>query len=244
MLVVLAHAADWSAHWAAERLRDQSRYRVELVLVESLGDEATGWRHELGRGGGRTEIRLANGPTLRTGEVSAVLNRMLQPPLGSVARAVPGDADYARNELTAFAASWLRSLAPLVLNPPTPQGLSGRWRAPLQWRALAIQAGLPVAPATFDSTHPMRPADGATPAEASTTVLVIGGVPLVDGMPAPIREAAGRLSTQAQTQILGLRFAGADPVRAGWQLLDATPHPDLSAAGAAGITALAAVLSP
>ena len=58
-------------------------------------------------------------------------------------------------------------------------------------------------------------------------------------MPEPIREAASRFAAKAETPILGLRFAGADPARGGWRLLDATPYPDLSSAGDAGITALA-----
>jgi len=237
VLVVLSHSADLSARWAFERLRARSRRTVELVLIESLGAAATGWRHELGSDDARTDIRLADGRRLQSGGVTCVLNRMLQPPLAPVASAVPGDADYARNELTAFAASWIRTLAPLVVNEPTPQGLSGRWRAPLHWRILALDAGLPVAPLTFDSADPPPLAYGLG-AEPSMTVLTIGGEPLAGAMPAAVREAARRFARLAQTPVLGLRFAGADPSRTGWRLLDATPYPDLSSAGETGISAL------
>lgn len=218
------------------------RLPVELVLIESLGAAATTWRHELGADGVHTDIRLADGRRLRTGDVTVVLNRMLQPPLPPAASVVPGDADYARNEMTAFAVSWLLGLAPRVVNEPTPQGLCGRWRAPLHWRALALDAGLPVAPLTFDSRVPPPLAYGLD-GQASATVLTIGGEPLADAMPAAARAAVRRLSDRARTPILGLRFAGADPAQLGWQLLDATPYPDLTSAGEAGISALEAALA-
>jgi hypothetical protein len=240
VLVVLAHGMDASARWAADRLRARSAEPVRLVLVEALDAWDTGWRQDIGADGARTEIRLADGGRLRTGELSAVLNRMVQPPLAGVRAAVDGDADYARSELTAFAASWIRSLAPRVVNTPTPQGLSGRWRAPLHWRVLAREAGLPAAPVDFVSTDPPRPFAAAEP---STTVLSIGGEPLADALPAAVRAAARRFAALAETPLLGLRFAGADPARAGWRLLDASPYPDLSSAGEAGIAALEAQLA-
>jgi hypothetical protein len=243
VLVVLAHATDVSARWADGRLRARSREKVEFVAVEALA-AATTWRHELGADGVTTEISLRDGRRLRTGEVTSVLNRMLQPPLAAVAAAVPGDADYARSELTAFAASWVLALAPRVVNEPTPQGLCGRWRAPLQWRALALAAGLPVAPATFDSADPPPLGYGLEAAEPSTTVLALGGE-LVDGaVPDAVRAAVRRFATLAETPILGLRFAGLERDRAGWRLLDATPYPDLSTGGEAAISVLEELLAP
>ena len=242
MLVVLCHGGDLSAQWACTRLRARLRGAVELVLVESLGAAATRWQHELTAGVARTEVELADGRRLRSGEVAAVLNRMLHPPTASLAYAVPGDEEYARNELTAFAASWLRALAPRVINEPTPQGLSGRWRAPLHWRALARDAGLPVVPMRFDSRTPpplLYQANG----EQSTEVLTVAGEPLTEGMPSRIRAAARRFAVDAGTPVMGLRFAGADPARGGWRLLDASPYPDLSSAGEAGVDALGDMLA-
>ena len=163
---------------------------------------------------------------------------MLQPPLAATAAAVDGDADYARNELTAFAASWLRTLAPRVVNEPTPQGLCGRWRAPLHWRVLAREAGLPVAPYAFDSRRPPPLGDDGTP---STQVLAVGGEPLRRRCQRAIRAAAARLARAAAHP--SSACASARTARAGWRLLDATPHPDLSGAGEDGIAALEAVLA-
>jgi hypothetical protein len=242
VLVVLAHGTDLSARWAAEWLRRRGWSRVELVLVESL-DAATTWRHELRAGDARIDIELTDGRRLRSDDVTSVLNRMLQPPLAPVAVAVPADAEYVRNELTAFAASWLRTLAPRVVNQPTPQGLCGRWRPALEWRALALEAGLPVAPATFDSRDP-PPLGYGFDSAPSEVVLTIGGELFDGAVPETIRVAARRLVTLAETPILGLRFAGSEPARAGWRLLDATPYPDLSSGGDAGLSALEAVLAP
>jgi hypothetical protein len=44
------------------------------------------------------------------------------------------------------------------------------------------------------------------------------------------------------TRLLGLRFEGADSARAGWRFVDATPYPDLSLAGEAGVAAIEAAL--
>jgi hypothetical protein len=160
-----------------------------------------------------------------------------------VAAAVPGDANYVRSELTAFAASWLQALAPRVVNEPTPQGLCGAWRAPVQWRALALEAGLPVASTTFDSTNP-PPVGFGFDAEPSTTLLAIGGEVFDGALPKAVRAAAHRFAILAETPILGLRFAGREPRRDGWRLLDATPYPDLSSGGDAAIPALEALLVP
>lgn len=241
MIVVLCHGSDASAQWASTRLRAHTRGRVELVYIETLG-AATSWRHEIAGGVARTEVQLADGRRLRSGDVDAVLNRMLQPPIAVLPYAVAGDEEYARNELTAFAASWIRALARRVVNPPTPQGLCGRWRAPLHWRALASDVGLPVAPLRFDSRRP-PPLGYHANGEPSTEVLAVDGEPLAERMPPPVRDAARRFARAAETPLLGLRFSGTDPARDGWRLLDASPYPDLTSAGEAGVDALAAALA-
>lgn len=213
---------------------------MELVLVDALDTPATSWAHQVGAQGASVEVDLGQGRRLRTGDVGAVLNRMTWPPLRLLAAAAPADAAYAHSELTAFAVSWVRSLAPVVVNQPTSQGLCGRWRPPLHWRMLAMRAGLPTAPLRMASGDLPRGQDGAGP---SSMILMIGGELLTSAAPGPIRQAARRLAALSETTILGLRFAGTDPARGGWRLLDATPQPDLTAAGDAGIPALEKVLA-
>lgn len=241
MIVVLCHVGDLSAQWAAERLRARSGRPVEVVFVESFAAPATVWHHEVRDSGTRVDVALADGRRLRSGEIDAVLNRMLQPPEALIRAAAEGDESYSRNELTSFAASWLRALAPRVVNPPTPQGLCGRWRPAPGWRMLALDAGLPIGELAFDSTDPPPPlgaADGP-----GTTVLTIGGRMMSGAAPADVCDAAAQLAALAETPVLGLRFAGTDPPASGWRLLDATPYPDLSTAGEAGVEALEAELA-
>jgi len=241
MWMVLAHSGDASALWAYTRL--QARRPVDLVLVEDLEAPGTGWVHRVGTSGGSVEIRLADGRRVNSAGVDAVLNRVMVPPAGTAAAvAAPGDGEYARGEITAFTISWITALAATVVNTPSTQGLCGRWRPALAWRVLAARAGLPVVPLDLDSTRP-DPDHGQLNGQAGTTVLTIDGALLHPAAPAAVRDGAARLAELSGTPLLGLRFAGTDPARSGWRLLDATPQPDLSVAGEAGIDALEGVLS-
>ncbi|MDQ4020714.1 MAG: hypothetical protein M3257_03595 [Actinomycetota bacterium] len=239
MWIVLAHSTDASALWVFQRLHARSRHPVELLLVEALDTPVTSWVHEVSEDGANVEVHLDDRRRVSTVGIRAVLNRLTWPPMGLVAAAAPADAAYAQSELTAFAMSWLRSLAPVVVNEPTPQGLCGRWRPSLHWRALGMRAGLPVAPLRLASAN-LHPQDVA---EASTMILMVDGELLGSSAPDAIRKAARRLAALSGTAILGLWFAGSDPARSGWRLLDATPQPDLTAAGEAGVAALEAVLA-
>ena len=71
----------------------------------------------------------------------------------------------------------------------------------------------------------------------------VDGRILAAAVPAALQRACERLTGLAGTRILGLRFEGPDAAARGWRLLDATPYPDLSFAGEAGIGALEAALA-
>jgi hypothetical protein len=235
--LVLCSAADRSALWVYERLRARGRAPVSLLLIEDLGAGAVRWEHRVGTAGAATTITTADGRTLRSTDVEAVLNRMASPPLAALAAAEPDDLDYARNELSAFAAGWLRALSANVVNAPDPHGLCGRWRRPVQWRTLAAHAGMRCAQLRLASAEP----DALEP--PSATLLAVDGRILADGVPARLQGACARLSATSRTRILGLRFEGADPRAAGWRFVDATPYPDLSFAGEYGVCALEAALA-
>jgi len=244
--LVLTHAGDESALWVYDRLRARSRGDARILFVEEL-DAATTWTHDVGRGGAHTDVRLADGRRLETTGHGAVLNRLPRPPFALLSAGAPADATYASSEMHAFAMSWIRSLAPVVVNGPTAQGLSGRWRPALHWRALGTRAGLPVVPLHLASADP--PLDGgADPGcdpgdDRSSVVLVLGGELVGRCAPLEVRRAARRLAALADTALLGLRFSGPDPADAGWRLLDATPLPDLRIAGEPGVAALEALAS-
>jgi len=242
--LVLCSAADASALWVYERLHARGRVPVGLLGVEALTHPGLRWDHRVGaQGAGTVTITTADGRVLRSADIGAVLNRCASPPVAVIESAEPADRDYARNELSAFAASWLCTLSATVVNAPDPHGLCGRWRQPLQWRALAARAGMSCAPLRLESTDPDAALRAATPGEPSTTVLAVDGRILYSGVPGAVQRACAALSRLAATRIVGLRFAGGDPGRAGWRLLDATPYPDLSLAGESGVAAIEAALA-
>jgi hypothetical protein len=199
-----------------------------------------GGTHRIGHTGASIEVHLGDGRRLETMSVGAVLNRLTWPPLLLPVGVPPVDAAYAQSEARAFAMSWIRSLAPVIVNAPTSQGLCGRWRPPVQWRILGSRAGLPVAPIHMSSLE--QDSDNEVPFD-STVVLVMRGQLLCSGAPTVICDGARRLAEMSETAILGLRFVGADPPLAAWRLLDATPQPDLRIAGERGVAALEELLA-
>lgn len=242
--LVLCSAADASAVWVYEQLRSRGRVPVGLLFVEALAHGGVRWEHRVGARGAALTLTTGDGRTLRGCDVGAVLNRLAIPPFAVLDAAEPADREYARSELAAFAASWLRTLGVTVLNAPDPHGLCGRWRQPLEWRWLAVRAGMPSVPLRLVSADaggaPLHAGNGDGP---STTVLAVDGHILHSGVGSELQRACARLCALSRTRVLGLRFDGADPARAGWRLLDATPFPDLSLAGDTGIAALAEALA-
>lgn len=240
--IVLCSAADASALWVYERLRARARAPVSLLFVEALAHAAIRWEHRVGARGATLTLTTGDGRRLCGADVGAVLNRLVSAPLAVVDAAQPEDRDYARNELTAFAASWLRTLSARVVNAPHPHGLCGRWRQPLEWRSLAARAGLIAAPLRLASVGADMPQlVGFGDQLGTTTVLAVDGRILHAGVPSAMQRACAQLSRLCATRVLGLRFDGSDPAR-GWRFLDATPYPDLSLAGEAGVAALEAAL--
>jgi hypothetical protein len=235
MLVVLAHASDWSARYACEGLRRQTGKCVEWVEVESLA-RAVAWRQEIASDRASVEIRLPDGRLLQGSSVRAVLNRVITPPPAPIL-AASLDAGYAYSELTAFAASWLRGLGARVVNEPTPQGLSGRWRSSLAWRVLAREAGLPV-----ESLHLVSSAPGTLSQARSwlggRTLLTVEGEAYGSAPPRRLWAGLRRLAELAATPILGVRFSDSK-----WRFLDATPLPDFVSGGEAGVAAIARLLT-
>jgi hypothetical protein len=238
--VVLAHSFDESALWMFQRLQSRARQEVELVLVEALEPASTSWEHRVGEAGGWIHVQLSNGRHLETMSVGAVLNRLTWPALSLAVAAPPVDAAYAQSEARAFAMSWIRSLAPVIVNRPTSQGLCGRWRPTLHWRVLGLQAGLPVAALHMTSVGQNIGSDLQC---ESTMILVVRGKLLYKGAPDVIREGVSRLAAMSETELLGLRFVGTDPGSAGWRLIDATPYPDMRIAGERGVAALEELLA-
>lgn len=167
MWLVLAQDGDVEARWLADQLRTRAERRVELVEAGELVHECR-WEHRIGTGTTSSRLVVGKGMVIDSAEVDGVVNRLSWLSAQGFEGAPPADREYATGELFALGLSWLESLGSRVLNRPSGFSLSGAWRTPAQWRALARSAGLPVDP--YDSDDP----DDA-PDESDRMVLVIDG---------------------------------------------------------------------
>lgn len=232
--LLVASGQDASALWAW-RVLGARGHRCEVVLTEALELPDVHWRHRVATGGADVEITLSDGRRLKTGDFDAVLNRVITPPLTLLARMGWEDSAYARSEQIAFSISWLRALAPLVINPPAARGIAGAWRSALEWRVQARTAGFEVEPLRVDSRDPQSlAAFPLTPPD----VLVLGEEAFGAASPSQ-RAAAVRLARATGTPILGLWLTDSHAPR----LTMATPHPDLTLGGEAGVDALERLLA-
>jgi hypothetical protein len=216
---------------------------LELISTELLAYSLR-WVHRLGAGSPTIQITLANGRTVNSETTRGVINRILTIPAAHLALATPQDRAYAEQEFTAFFMSWLNAFPGPVLNRPTAQGLSGRWRHISEWSWLAAQAGLPV-PRYLQGSYDQLPEVGA-PASLFplktplNTVIVVGGVTTGARAPSPILDGCVRLARLTQAEILGIDFAVGPSGT--WLFAGATPLPDLLLGGDPLIDTLARIL--
>jgi hypothetical protein len=240
MWVVLCWGHDEPALWAADRLLRRGRLRpLELVRLEHLSSPLVRWEHRFTDGSARVRIGLPDGREIDSREVRGVLNRVLGAPTAAAVVGHPEDRAYATSEAGAFAAAWLRALGPVVINAPRPNGLVGAFLHDVQWRSLGRRAGLDVAPYAADSAT----LNGHGGDEPSTRLVAIGGRVLAQGVPAEVQAGVAMLAGLAGLDVMEVRFAGAPGPGDRWLFLDASPYPDLRAAGEAGIEALEAALA-
>lgn len=240
MILVLCEETDVSAMWAADALWQRGLSPTLLTGLDLAS--VHGWRHTVGPDGAATfEMRLGDGRTLHSEQVSGVLNWLAFLPSAWLSRVGGPDRDYAAQEMQAFYLSWLHALPGPMLNRPTPQGLCGNMRHPSAWIALAANAGLPVRPfrqtSEDDPVNPWQPR--LDPLGRAVLVVgnsVIGPEPLVQ----PHRSACLRLAHDAGCALVGIDFAvGSDGE---WVVTGACPSPDLTQGGEALANALAEAL--
>ncbi|MDC2959275.1 hypothetical protein PO587_33065 [Streptomyces gilvifuscus] len=221
MWLVLCDDGDEAARWAYEGLRERGLAPLEFVLGRHLV-HAPRSAHRVETGGADFEVALPDGRTLVSGAVEGVLNRLDWAPVGDIFFATAADTLYAREELSALVLSWLESIVPVMVNRPSPYGLSGAWRSAAEWAVLAARAGLPVAPVRLGE-------DGVTGAD--TDVVVLGEQVFGDagGAAGPLAPACVRLARAAGAELLGVNVragGGAGPRFAGASVL-----PDLRIGG-------------
>lgn len=237
MWIVLCSATDTSALWAYQGLRQLGVAPVELVTAEALAS-ATHWEHVL-NGSAHVTIRLADGRTISSNAIRGVLNRLPGPAPEMLQRAVPADQDYVQAEMYAFYLSWMHSLPGVVINRPTPLGLSGPWYHASEWVYRASRAGLPTPRYRLNARDLQDDAFGTLAPAGATTLNVItmsGGV-YGAYVPGGTVRGCARLAESAGTDLLGVSLYLEKDAR--WTFGGAMPLPDLTIGGTQLLRALA-----
>ena len=238
MTILLCEPGDAAAAWLAAMLGARGT-TVETITSLELGD-AVGWHHEVGADGVATAITLRSGRVLASSAPATIVNRLGFVPLATLRATAGADLGYAVQEMFALYLSWLYAWPARVINRPTPQGLSGNYRHPSAWAALAVRAGLPVRPWRQSEQDVPEQAWFRSPIEATAFVVAETAV-LPPGLPATLADGCIALAAAAETELLGIDFArDAD---GGWTLVGASPLPDLLLGGDPLVTAIAAAVA-
>lgn len=152
MWLVLAHADDGGAWWAAQGL--QARGLQPLELWTPLDLRSFVWNHHLTVDGVTTTITGAGTRSIASDELCGVLNRLPSTPQPPPSRILDADRRYAEEELFAFHLSWLAALGCPVVNRPSPRGLCGTVIEAFELRVLAARRSLPVVAMQESSRRP------------------------------------------------------------------------------------------
>ncbi|MEU8619028.1 hypothetical protein [Streptomyces sp. NPDC048623] len=263
MWLVLCDARDEAAHWAAAGLRERELDPVELVDAGTLArtersthrieeervrrqdradPDRTGGVDAAGDGA-RFELTLPDGRILESDAVRGVVNRLTFAPVHHLHFASLADTAYAMAERDALVLSWLQCLAPVMVNRPSPLGLSGTLRSGAEWTVLAAAAGLAVSPMRLTDNTRDEPAMGRPP---TRTLVVLGddvyglhGGEALDGL----SPACVSLARSAGADLLGVHLEPDEHARHGARFAGATLLPDLRIAGASMLDGLHAYLT-
>jgi hypothetical protein len=215
----------------------------ELVTGEMLAF-STAWEHRVGDSGITISFTLPDGRALGDRDIDGVLNRLMTPPHDLAEHAVPGDREYAQQEMMAFHLSWLNALRVPVLNRPTPQGLPGRWFHASELVMLAHRAGLQ-APAYRQSGDDVEPGYGyaslAPIGARMVQIIVLDDDAFGAALPQDVRDGCVRFAKLAETRLVGVDLYHS-PDR-GWTFAHATPMPALQLGGDSLLRGLAQIFT-
>jgi hypothetical protein len=210
--LVACQDGDGDGVLVAERLRELGLEPVELIVATQLVHGAV-WEHRVGGWGARTRLRLADGREIDSDGVRGMLNRLLWITADGFLGASETDREYAGGELHAVVQSWLESLGARVVNRPSGLGLSGPWRTPDQWRALAREHGLEIR---------LFPEPSEAPVNVEQVLVVDGEIVEHGDAPAHVLERARHMARALDHDLLELRFDDE------WRFSDATLMPALA----------------
>ncbi|MEJ8822325.1 hypothetical protein WKW80_09770 [Variovorax humicola] len=199
VLLVLADECDSAAAAFVARHRGEG---ARLLAPADLS--SPGWSYRVGDAS--NSVAMVAGERIAAEQLGGVMTRLAGISPAHLPHVVEADREYVAAEMSAFLLAWLSALPCPVWNRPAAPSLSGpawRWE---QWRQLATQAGLNVAP-----SHRVvqREAQAAAPAPATSRCSVVGSK-VIGTASARRRHGARRLAEAAGVELLELLFDGDD----------------------------------
>ena len=141
VLLVLADECDSAAAAFVARHRGEGARLLAPVDLSSPG-----WSYRVGDAA--NSVAMVAGERIAAEQLGGVMTRLAGISPAHLPHVVEADREYVAAEMSAFLLAWLSALPCPVWNRPAAPSLSGpawRWE---QWRQLAMQAGLNVAPPT------------------------------------------------------------------------------------------------
>jgi hypothetical protein len=236
--LVLCDICDTAALWAAAQLQARG-LPVDIVFPQALG-AALRWEHRVEGQTASFALTLADGRVMSSDAPSPIVNRLSFVPLDRLRQTGGADYGYAMQEMFAAYLSALHAWPGAVINRPTPQGLCGNLRHPSVWATLGARAGLQVRAWSQSAADPPGAAWAYQPSDA-TAFVVDGRYVAGANLPAELGAPCVELARLADVELLGVDFQrGAD---GGWELVGASPMPNLTLGGEPLIDALAEALA-
>jgi len=205
MVLVLAHTGDAEAELLARELgRRVGGDAVALVWAEELL-LGSSFNHSVSEVGAMTEIELASGQRLVSGELEGVACRLTHAPVPHFERAAEADRRYAAIEAHALLISWLAGLHCAVVNPVTSRGLSGPSLEPPELLSLAAACGLRGRRLRLDSRA--DPQLLQEPLAEEPRMVLVAGEMVFDALTTDESVACAELAHRLGCPVLGVQFA-------------------------------------
>ena len=202
-VIVIASRGDGAARDFVERYAAAG---ARLMTPQDLS--VVGWRHRPGTID--TSTAVVAGQPLAPGDITGVITRLACVAEYDLDYIVPADRTYVAAEMTALLRCWLAELPCPILNPPTPNCLSGPYWSHAKWVFTAGRLGLPITPVCRRLT---RSTAVAALSEVQTTALpvtVVGSRCFGEVHPI-LGQQARQLADAAGVDLLTVYFSGSEP---------------------------------
>jgi hypothetical protein len=216
-VIVIASRGDRSAQEFVERYAAAG---VRLMTPKDLS--VTGWRHRPDMI--HTSTAVVAGQPLAPDDITGVITRLAFVAEYDLDYIVPADRTYVAAEMTALLRCWLAELSCPILNPPTPNCLSGPYWSHAKWVFTAGRLGFPITPVCRRLTRSSALAPLSEAEPTAIAVTVVGPRCFGDVHPT-VGQQARQLADAAGVDLLTVYFSGSEP---GSQFVRADLWPDMT----------------